>query len=1160
MGFLDDHDTSKLGEEGVEKRGSQTANVRDPGLAADDPRQLLFGLLSDCGLSIVLSGQVTADVVISRAAQLMPILRRSTHIGRGFLKLNQDPNTVWTAVEGSRGSAVIVFCAPDSDNNLIFKEITLPLDSVAPPLSRELVTLGSTVPEVADIIDGADIAPVWEQLEFRAIGDGDFSVMPASIRRAARSWNRIGANLYKKQLDLTNGDEVDIYLGLYNNHPSLFTNTGENANSKLKFIQKLVDTKLYSFEEWDETSVLMRHLAPGTDHAVLDQLAETMANDFVNTFADVRNALLTEIPSEPESASIWARIEMTPAGSFPVLPAEGPSPAGEFSFVERVRESYPEDSSAFDSINRAAQTLREERGACLSHSWRNDRGFPLSPSRITVTSASHDSKTGRIVAAGHPAHEMWDLPPALDLGAIDGRNLSATDEWPSGGLLWPANRLYIGSSKTNMLVPFDCDANVISVDLDSKTSAIATFEQVDGRSGSISIRGNDGRRRFLTGMETLVGNEVLRFSGDGEWLLLTQGLASTLVETATGRWLALAFGNAAWWPGEDSCLLTIVNENGASVPRLFSLETNEWIHTFPAIELDTPLLPDYSKLWMPVVSPDSAEVLLETTAGVTPEFQHQHGTGSRLARVTLADGKGSLVHDAFLDGTQTLERDVQDARWIIDATGRRVRLHPQLHNRLNQPILNAGNITDDRSADTAEQIVVLSLNKAVERTKAGLAIGTLMPDILASLRTMAKAPEVWERQSEWLVSVHEQVATFVTNGTVAGSNATTWKHFCRAIAAIQSKKVDRIDPLVAIWSPGIVPENAPVRPAPLSTKESAESPIQQYAPALTDYAGSDEIRQATPLTTARVSEVPFAENPAINPQQVMSEGGALPVARRRSAMWLGLIAVVLLSLLVSYAIGRSSGTSPAPVQPPAAEGNAHPIAPPAIQTNSATEESAVPAAPTRSFADSAYCRGEGTLVWIGGSATFRGAFCKINGNLTYIGLNRDLGGTVTLDAIQDDNGFTAVHPDATYRYTAESITVTTATKTFDEPTTVWLAADAPDLNHPGDLGLEIPITYPACDDSAIVVFGTAWDPGSNAEKVQTLLQAHPGASYLRTDLSCASFTGPSTNNSGGQYIYAVYDNYGHDASGACQLTRSLGTYGRWLNNARTPAESALNCN
>ena len=104
-----------------------------------------------------------------------------------------------------------------------------------------------------------------------------------------------------------------------------------------------------------------------------------------------------------------------------------------------------------------------------------------------------------------------------------------------------------------------------------------------------------------------------------------------------------------------------------------------------------------------------------------------------------------------------------------------------------------------------------------------------------------------------------------------------------------------------------------------------------------------------------------------------------------------------------------------------------------------------------------------------------------------------------------------------------------------------------------DLALDVtaPMTQPACDGSGIVVLGSAVTPGRYDAEVQQMLNAFPGAAYLRTDQVCSSLR-PRTE--AGNPIYAVYRYAGRVQSEVCSAVRAAGggAYGKWLDKTTDP--------
>ena len=102
-----------------------------------------------------------------------------------------------------------------------------------------------------------------------------------------------------------------------------------------------------------------------------------------------------------------------------------------------------------------------------------------------------------------------------------------------------------------------------------------------------------------------------------------------------------------------------------------------------------------------------------------------------------------------------------------------------------------------------------------------------------------------------------------------------------------------------------------------------------------------------------------------------------------------------------------------------------------------------------------------------------------------------------------------------------------------------------------DLGLDVPISRPSCDGTGIVVLDSATTPGRYQQDVARALFNNPGASYLRTDLSCPSLRQLSDD---GNPIYAVYRTAGTTIASLCAAAAAAGpgTYGRWLDTTSDP--------
>ncbi|MBN3512867.1 serine/threonine protein kinase [Mycolicibacterium septicum] len=103
----------------------------------------------------------------------------------------------------------------------------------------------------------------------------------------------------------------------------------------------------------------------------------------------------------------------------------------------------------------------------------------------------------------------------------------------------------------------------------------------------------------------------------------------------------------------------------------------------------------------------------------------------------------------------------------------------------------------------------------------------------------------------------------------------------------------------------------------------------------------------------------------------------------------------------------------------------------------------------------------------------------------------------------------------------------------------------------GDLGLRQPMSRPACNGQGIVILGSVTTPGLYEAGVQRLLDAHPGAFYLRTDQTCPSLRAVTDD---GNPIYAVFVPGGTTHAQVCARVQAADgdAYGKILDYTTDP--------
>lgn len=774
--------------------------LRDPGLSPDDPRQLLHLFAESMGLSVVLSADVSVEVLLDTVARVAPVLTRSTHQRLGFQQLDSDEAVVWVAVQSERGSAVIVFCGPQTNTSSMTASILTPFDSLGHPYRRDMIFQGTTRPALRDLIESADAIPVWTESAFRAVADPDagFPTLPAALRRSLSSWERLQPELYKRTFIDFEGDRTDVFAGLWNDAPLLLTNVGESADGVLAPFD-WVTSAGHSLVWLGPAVTATTPLPPQATAGGLINLGQQFVDSITRAYRDRLRAIQGGQGEVVEGGSLWDVLENRPdARSEPARRVDRPS-AGRFHYTERIRENLPEADSVFSVLDELAHGLRRERGNGFEYSWRSESDRPMLPSTSTVSSSVFDEDSGRFFAIGYPTHENWGMPPAHDLGAIDGRNaFSFAEAGHPGGVFHPVPRLIAGSFRTGAATVVDATIDAGSVDYHAPSETAAVIAFLGASTGAIYVYDRNGSRRLLTLVDEYSGADPLRFSGDGRWLMVSGSRRSRLIEVASGRRLPLTIGNTGWWPGAPSVVVTVEHREGLAVPRLYDLNSGRYAGDFPALSTDAVINPEYPYFWNPSVSPDGTEMLTLGAAGVDSAHQQMHGSGHRLLITELATGRTRLVHEVFADENGILERDVREARWSkqgwssFEPTG-------AVADDLQEPQTEHEYLAPGRWGAENEQFLVALLNRAIAQTQAGHDPSALVPDILASLQAAAEDDTVWAEQAEWLTGLGAATASAILAGTIRGRSAQAWRRIGTAIGFSAERRPDCIDTVSAAW-------------------------------------------------------------------------------------------------------------------------------------------------------------------------------------------------------------------------------------------------------------------------------------------------------------------------------------------------------------------------
>lgn len=771
--------------------------LSDPGLDEIDPRQSLHSIVCGSGLTWLWMSQGPLEGLLDSLLHAAPVFGQSRPHGRGLAVLTSDPATYWTCLDGPKGSAVAVICTPESDTGFLFQRVVTPIESHSlDGVSTAIISSGQTTDLVAQLIESASVVPPWETELLRHMsGEPEsWSMLPLSLRRELAGWQRVGHDLYAKTVNDIDGDDVRIFVGLISDRPSLVYPIAQSKDGNLAVFEVVASRGTFALEWLDPSVVAVRGLPEHPQPGQIDGEVDYLTSEVARALDDSRQASMSAVPLAGPSGSIWERLEDQKSRTARTFALPGVE-AGDFVVTDRVRECVDEDSSTFESVEHLAQALRRLRGSGFGHTWR--RGIDdqlLSPPWLTVSSSSYDPQSGRLVLSGCPAHEFLGMPLAYDLGAIDGRNMSSwVSQGHTTGLRMPVHHIYVSSTRTGIIAPLTYQNNVCSVDYHAGQQLIGALEFLGTSTGAVSVFDDRGVRRVLTVVEEVSGNEPVRFSPDGTWILVCSPWRdTTLIEVATGRHLQLQPTNACWWPLEDSTLLTVQNKDGHATPRLFSLNHASYVYDFPEIILTDPVPEGFGSAWFPHVSPDGSELIVQTIAGVTAEHQGQFGAGCRATRVNLSTGAAHITQSPFLDDSRQLERDVRHHTWVGRPLKREVELHPDLAELLVPGITEHEHLASSRWAYDAQQFAMKLLNHAIDCIETDEPVA-LMSDLIAAMETVAQDHILWEQMSEWLTNVQQATSTRVTAGLITGDAAAAWVKFGIAKTALDAGRNELVD-------------------------------------------------------------------------------------------------------------------------------------------------------------------------------------------------------------------------------------------------------------------------------------------------------------------------------------------------------------------------------
>ena len=341
----------------------------------------------------------------------------------------------------------------------------------------------------------------------------------------------------------------------------------------------------------------------------------------------------------------------------------------EFTYVESIRVCLPEGDSYRTLMDVTERLSAARRGLAFAGMILGSLDSrPLSPDWIAVSLGAIRSN-GRTAAAGWPSHSAMGLPEALDVGAIDGRNLMGWNTSTPQGLAGMRNHIYVGNPEAHYLVPSKIGGNVEALDLsrDGRTAAVQErWTHDDTRIGLIDLE--TGRRHYLAKYANRTGDEEIQYSPGEDWLLFVSHGKAALISCTSQITIELPIGEvltASWWPAHDrnAILLVVMSELG---PELMHFDCGAAESTSLG-RLHSPQ-PDsdvnrrqYTKL---VMHPSDDVALLGIPEGPSNVHQQRFGSRHRVAHLDLENCKITPLVAPFLFDNEAVERQHTDWNWV----------------------------------------------------------------------------------------------------------------------------------------------------------------------------------------------------------------------------------------------------------------------------------------------------------------------------------------------------------------------------------------------------------------------------------------------------------------------------------------------------------------
>jgi hypothetical protein len=451
-----------------------------------------------------------------------------------------------------------------------------------------------------------------------------------------------------------------------------------------------------------------------------------------------------------------------------------------YLYVETLRPLLPREIDDFPTVQALSDDLVTARGYGFGGVVFDDRGRAVTPGWINADSVAIDPMRSTVAVGATVSHGILGLPLALDLGARDGRNLSQWQGTAPEGLIIPNENLFLGSTAEGWLEMTEIGGSVCSIDIDLAAAHVVVLEWWGSGVAALSLADlPTGRRRLITRLDGIAGNEQARFSADGAWVLVPRWKEPYLVHLASGDFLTLPIsGPVAWWPAHSLSSLMLIDQTSVAEPVLCAYD----LASANVEQIGPIALPGAQDLpsdgWLVAhleVSGDGRRVLCMTPFGAPAAHQLEHGSRWRIALFDADELEVDVLTPAFVEGDARIEREHRGARWLERAPSSSFELAPELEGRLVPAATGLAQANFEFVGQDAHDLALYAMRAMVGENGEGDP-NILLPEVLRCFSAMRDfMPVALEDVREWVEGINKHFFFAGSTGRLSPSRQEGWR-------------------------------------------------------------------------------------------------------------------------------------------------------------------------------------------------------------------------------------------------------------------------------------------------------------------------------------------------------------------------------------------------